>query len=948
MEAGYDSQKRAIMLDRRKTLSRPERYQPATPMLPGDGKKAFDPWVFFSKVITIWAPAALLSSIGGLHDKSSQQAWREKIALCFIAVAMGGSVAFLTVGFAAILCPPSQQNNPDLFKRYGEAPGHLGISGWQFDITQSVNPKGQGGKELVSFEVLAQNQNGQDITGLFQRNLADYPNCQDPEIQKFAAVSDQFCHKDTCILKIIDDATFQEYKITNTTKKVGFDWEQISKLPDYLVIDGNVLNLEDYMKTHPNPTGDQVDKVIRDVLTTDHLEGGKDATRLFFGRPDMKASVNCLVSKYYAGNIDKETIGCFTSQLFLLVSLTVILSIVLTRFAMACIFDWFISHRLALKPKNPKSVVSTQSFVSAGGQPWTSGTGTVAKNISMDDVGNDLFTVLLVTCYSEDETGLRCTCESMAATDYPDDRKLLFLICDGIIIGSGNDKSTPDICIDLMEVEPEFENPQPQSYVAVAAGSKQHNMAKVYAGFFRWKDRRIPMVTVVKCGGPEEQGKPKPGNRGKRDSQLILMNFFSRVTYNDRMCALDYDLFRKIHHLMGVTPDFFEIVLMVDADTKVYPNSLRLLINCMCNDPLIMGLCGETKIANKRDSWVTAIQVFEYYISHHLGKGFESVFGGVTCLPGCFCMYRLKARKGDDDWVPIVTKPEIVQEYSQNTVETLHQKNLLLLGEDRFLTTLMLRNFPHRKMMFCPQAVCKTVVPDDFWVLLSQRRRWINSTIHNLMELVLVRNLCGTFCFSMQFVVFMELIGTVVLPVAILLTYALVVNIIIKPPQSFTEAIPLIMLGMVLGLPAILILITTRKLIYIAWMLVYLLALPVPLKRWEDWERTRIRRNKRQERERQQGGPTHLVHQQMSNDPNSALLSGNDGDYYGDSGSVHSQTSADLGPQQYYDYSVNSNNGTGYPPQQYYQQAQFEDVGFGNTHELERAPSPNPQPKGYH
>jgi hypothetical protein len=68
-------------------------------------------------------------------------------------------------------------------------------------------------------------------------------------------------------------------------------------------------------------------------------------------------------------------------------------------------------------------------------------------------------------------------------------------------------------------------------------------------------------------------------------------------------------------------------------------------------------------------------------------------------------MYRLKARKGDGDWVPIITKPEIVQEYSQNTVDTLHQKNLLLLGEDRFLTTLMLRNFPYRKMVFTPQAV---------------------------------------------------------------------------------------------------------------------------------------------------------------------------------------------------------------------------------------------------
>lgn len=28
----------------------------------------------------------------------------------------------------------------------------------------------------------------------------------------------------------------------------------------------------------------------------------------------------------------------------------------------------------------------------------------------------------------------------------------------------------------------------------------------------------------------------------------------------------------------------------------------------MSRDPNVMGLCGETKIANKTDSWVTAIQ----------------------------------------------------------------------------------------------------------------------------------------------------------------------------------------------------------------------------------------------------------------------------------------------------------------------------------------------------
>jgi len=76
--------------------------------------------------------------------------------------------------------------------------------------------------------------------------------------------------------------------------------------------------------------------------------------------------------------------------------------------------------------------------------------------------------------------------------------------------------------------------------------------------------RKTPTVIVVKCGTEKEAATDKkPGNRGKRDSQLILMNFFSRVTYNDRMSPLDFDLFRKIHILTGVTPDFFEVCLMV-------------------------------------------------------------------------------------------------------------------------------------------------------------------------------------------------------------------------------------------------------------------------------------------------------------------------------------------------------------------------------------------------
>lgn len=216
--------------------------------------------------------------------------------------------------------------------------------------------------------------------------------------------------------------------------------------------------------------------------------------------------------------------------------------------------------------------------------------------------------------------------------------------------------------------------------------------------------------------------------------------------------------------------------------------------------------------------------VFEYYISHHQSKAFESIFGGVTCLPGCFCMYRIKAPKGPNGhWVPILANPDIIERYSENVVDTLHKKNLLLLGEDRYLSTLMLKTFPRRKMLFVPQAVCKTVVPDEFRVLLSQRRRWINSTIHNLMELLLVQDLCGTFCFSMQFVVFMELVGTLALPAAISFTMYLIILALLGQPA----VVSLILLALILGLPAVLIVMTSRKVVYIAWMIIYLFSLPI-------------------------------------------------------------------------------------------------------------------------
>lgn len=103
-------------------MIRPDRYQEPPPLLTGKPQKSrsfFDPWVLFSRIVTFWALPPMLKAFN-MHDKAMQQAWREKIALCFIIACMGGLVAFITIGISSVLCPPDQSNNQQNFATYND------------------------------------------------------------------------------------------------------------------------------------------------------------------------------------------------------------------------------------------------------------------------------------------------------------------------------------------------------------------------------------------------------------------------------------------------------------------------------------------------------------------------------------------------------------------------------------------------------------------------------------------------------------------------------------------------------------------------------------------------------------------------------------------------------------------------------------------------------------
>jgi len=184
-------------------------------------------------------------------------------------------------------------------------------------------------------------------------------------------------------------------------------------------------------------------------------------------------------------------------------------------------------------------------------------------------------------------------------------------------------------------------------------------------------------------------------------------------------------------------------------------------------------------------------------------------------------MYRLRSA---DKGKPLIVSDGVIRDYAICDVDTLHKKNLLSLGEDRYLTTLMTKHFPYMSYKFIPDAYCQTAAPESWSVLLSQRRRWINSTIHNLAELLRLKEMCGFCCFSMRFVVFMDLCSTIILPATCVYLGYLIYRLVTKTGQF--PLISLVMLGAVYGLQA-LIFILKRQWQHIGWMIIYIIAFPI-------------------------------------------------------------------------------------------------------------------------
>jgi Chitin synthase len=216
--------------------------------------------------------------------------------------------------------------------------------------------------------------------------------------------------------------------------------------------------------------------------------------------------------------------------------------------------------------------------------------------------------MVLVPCYNEGDKELGKTINSILETNYPSDHKVLVIIADGIITGKGEYFSTPATLARLLGFTLDSKRDQAYSYKSL--GHDVENRASVYSGIHERDGKLLKYVVIVKRGTPAEKESSKPGNRGKRDSQLIALGLFNRVHHDRKLSDLDRALVEAFDNL-GVPVKDIDYMLAIDADTRISIASICHMVYKMNHKHKILACCGETKVDNKASSWVTMIQVYE-------------------------------------------------------------------------------------------------------------------------------------------------------------------------------------------------------------------------------------------------------------------------------------------------------------------------------------------------
>ncbi len=222
--------------------------------------------------------------------------------------------------------------------------------------------------------------------------------------------------------------------------------------------------------------------------------------------------------------------------------------------------------------------------------------------------------------------------------------------------------------------------------------------------------------TIITCMESNYQGKLECIAVDDGSTDMTRSEMFKASEYykkeNKVVKVIGFDKNRGKREAMaeGILQAEGEVIVFVDSDSFLDPHAVHHIVEHFIEDPRVGGVAGKTGVENVEVNELTKMQSARYGISFDIFKACESVFGVVTCCPGCFSAYR-------KDVLLEVLEPWRTQMF-WGTRSTF--------GDDRSLTNYVLRKW---KVVYCKTATAVTIVPEKYPKFFKQQLRWKKSWI---------------------------------------------------------------------------------------------------------------------------------------------------------------------------------------------------------------------------
>ncbi|CRK11469.1 hypothetical protein BN1723_001801 [Verticillium longisporum] len=399
-------------------------------------------WVFIVWAFTWWIPSPLLRYVGRMKRPDVRMAWREKLVLCFFIFLMNALIVFWIVAFGRLLCPNFDKaySQKEVDTHQGQSDFWVSIHGKVYDISKFWK------QQHSDQDIETTRENMLPLAGM---NLDDYFVAPLPLTCPGLDIEDTFRLDLNNTLEFqIADHTSGYYQPNPATKLRAADWYSKRFEPrikeyfhgdlvwskgtvrkqgendgrQWVIYDDKIYDLTNYFYTQKrlknlggsNFLNEKLINVIKQNPGADVTDQWNDILERAAGNAtenqSAQNSMNCIRNTFYKGITDfRETPRCTVNNWLLLAFSIMLCAVILLKFVSALQFG-------SKRRPSPQ----------------------------------DKFVICQVPAYTEGEESLRKALDSLTALQYDNKRKLICVICDGVIVGQGNDRPTPKIVLDIL------------------------------------------------------------------------------------------------------------------------------------------------------------------------------------------------------------------------------------------------------------------------------------------------------------------------------------------------------------------------------------------------------------------------------------------------------------------------------------------------------------------